>query len=48
MANHLLEKIFRRFPQIIPEISDIVLKIMQKDRDQCLEYLNAIIESEKN
>jgi hypothetical protein len=37
MANSLIERIFRRFPSIIPEVSEVIIRIMQHDRDVTME-----------
>jgi hypothetical protein len=43
-----VEKIFQRFPSMIPEIMDIIIKSLSKDRDRAREVVEAIIDSEQN
>lgn len=46
MAQAIVEKIFQRFPSMIPEIMDIIVKCLSKDRDRAREVVEAIIDSE--
>jgi hypothetical protein len=43
-----VDKIFQRFPSLIPEIMDIIIKSLSKDRDRAREVVEAIIDSEQN
>lgn len=43
-----MDKIFQRFPSMIPEIMDIIIKSLSKDRDRAREVVEAIIDSEQN
>ena len=43
-----MEKIFQRFPTLIPEIMDIIIKCISKERDQAREIVESIIDSEQN
>lgn len=48
MAQAIVEKIFQRFPSMIPEIMDIIVKCLSKDRDRAREVVEAIIDSEQH
>jgi uncharacterized protein (DUF169 family) len=48
LANSIVEKIFLRFPSLRPEIMDIILNILQRERDHTRELVEAIIDSEQN
>lgn len=48
IAHTIVEKIFQRFPSLIPEIMDIIIKSLSKDRDRAREVVEAIIDSEQN
>ena len=44
----MVEKIFQRFPGMMPEIMDIIVKQLSKDRDRAREAVEALIDSEVN
>ena len=44
----MVEKIFQRFPGMMPEIMDIIVKQLSKDRDRAREVVEALIDSEVN
>ena len=46
IASSIVDKIFQRFPTMIPEIMDIIMKDLNKNRDRCREVVEAIIDSE--
>ena len=46
IAAGIVEKIFQRFPTMIPEIMDIIVKVLSKERDRAREVVEAIIYSE--
>jgi len=48
IASSIVEKIFQRFPSMIPEIMDIIVKVLNKERDHAREVVEAIIDSEQN
>ena len=48
MAAGIVDKIFQRFPTMIPEIMDIILKCLNKERDHAREVVESIIDSEQN
>jgi len=48
LAQGIVEKIFQRFPSMIPEIMDIIVKCLSKERDRAREVVEAIIDSEQH
>lgn len=48
IANMLVNKIFQRFPQMIPEITDIITRTLSADRDRAREVVEYLIDSEEN
>lgn len=46
MASGIVNKIFQRFPTMIPEIMDIIVKALSKEREKTREVVEAIIDSE--
>ena len=48
IAHGIVDKIFQRFPQMIPEIMAIIIKVLSTERDQAREIVEAIIDSEQN
>jgi len=48
IASGIVEKIFQRFPSMVPEVMDIIVKVLQKERDNAREIVEAIIDSECN
>lgn len=43
-----MDKIFQRFPTMIPEIMDIIIKVLNIEREKTREIVEAIIDSEIN
>lgn len=48
LASGIVEKIFVRFPTIIPDIMEIITGVLQAERDKAREIVEAIIDSEQN
>ena len=48
IAHNSVDKIFQRFPTMIPEIMDIIIKALSKEREHTREIVEAIIDSEQN
>lgn len=46
LASGIVNKIFQRFPSMIPEIMDIIVKTLSKEREKTREVVEAIIDSE--
>lgn len=48
IAGSIVDKIFQRFPTMIPEIMEIIIKVLNKERDHAREVVEALIDSEQN
>ena len=48
MAFSIVNKIFQRFPTMIPEIMEIIIKSLNKEREKSREVVEAIIDSENH
>ena len=48
IAHGIVDKIFQRFPTMIPEMMDIIIKAISKERENAREVVEAIIDSEQN
>jgi dynamin 1-like protein len=48
IAHGIVDKIFQRFPSMVPEIMDIIVKVLSAERDRAREVVEAIIDSEQN
>ena len=48
MAQGIVEKIFQRFPSLIPELMDIITTVLQTERDKCRDLVEAVIDAEQN
>jgi hypothetical protein len=48
IAHGIVDKIFQRFPTMIPEIMDIIIKVLNVEREKTREIVEAIIDSEQN
>lgn len=48
MAQGIVEKIFSRFPSMIPEVMDIITQVLQAERDKSRDIVEAVIDSEQN
>lgn len=48
IAHGIVDKIFQRFPTMIPEIMDIIIKVLNIEREKTREIVEAIIDSEIN
>jgi len=46
IAQGNVDRIFQRFPSIIPEIMDVIIKVISSERDHAREICEAIIDSE--
>ena len=44
----IVSKIFQRFPTMIPELMEIIIKALQKERDHARDIIEAVIDSEQN
>ena len=48
IAGGIVERIFQRFPTMISEVMDIITTVLQKNRDEAREIVEAIIDSENH
>jgi dynamin 1-like protein len=48
IASTIVNKIFQRFPQMVPEIMDIIVRCLSADRDRAKEVVEYLIDSEEN
>lgn len=48
IAQGNVDRIFQRFPSLIPEIMDVIVRVISKERDHAREICEAIIDSEQN
>jgi len=47
IASGIVEKIFQRFPSMIPEMMEIIIKVLSKERERTREVVEAILDSEQ-
>jgi len=48
MAQGIVERIFARFPTMIPDVMDIIVTCLQGERENTRKIVEAIIDSEQN
>jgi len=48
IAHSIVDKIFQRFPTMIPEIMEIIVKVLSTEREHAREIVEALIDSEQN
>ena len=48
IANSIVSRIFQRFPTMINEIMDVIVKTLGRERDATLELVEAILDSEQH
>jgi vacuolar protein sorting-associated protein 1 len=48
LAQTIVDKIFMRFPSLKPEIMDIIVNILQRERDHTRELVEQVIDAEQN
>jgi hypothetical protein len=48
MAQCIVDKIFSRFPSLIPEVMDIITTVFQEEREKTRALVEAVIDSEQN
>jgi hypothetical protein len=48
MAQGIIEKIFSRFPSLIPEVMDIIITVLQEEREKTRALIESIIDAEQN
>ena len=48
MAQGIVDRIFSRFPTMIPEVMDIIVTVLQDEREKTRALVESIIDSEQN
>ena len=48
MAQGIIDRIFSRFPALIPEVMDIIINVLQDEREATRVILESIIDAEQN
>lgn len=48
MSHGIVERVFQRFPALIPEVIDVITQVHTQERDKCREIVEAIIDAEQN
>ena len=46
LCQGIVDRIFQRFPTMGPEIMDIIIKVLSKERERTREVVESIIDSE--
>jgi len=46
MAQGIVDRIFSRFPSLIPEVMDIIITVLQEEREKTRVIVESIIDSE--
>ena len=47
IAAGIIDKIFQRFPSMITEMMEIIIRCLSKERERCREVVEAILDSEE-
>jgi len=48
MAQGIVDRIFSRFPTMIPEVMDIITTVLQDEREKTRNIVESIIDAEQN
>ena len=48
MAQGIIDRIFSRFPSLIPEVMDIIITVLQDEREKTRAIVESIIDAEQN
>lgn len=48
MAQGIVDKIFARFPTMIPEVMEIISTVLQDEREKTRSVVESIIDAEQN
>jgi hypothetical protein len=48
MAQGIVDRIFSRFPTMIPEVMDIITTVLQDEREKTRVLVEQIIDAEQN
>ena len=47
IASGIIEKIFQRFPSMVTEMMEIIVRCLSKERERTREVVEAILDSEE-
>jgi vacuolar protein sorting-associated protein 1 len=48
MAQGIVDRIFSRFPSLIPEVMDIIITVLQDEREKTRVLVEQLIDAEQN
>ena len=48
IAQSIVDRIFIRFPSMIPEVMDVIIQVLQGEREKCRQIVEAVIDAEQN
>ena len=48
LAGQIVERVFRRCPSIRPDVMDIIVEVLQEQRDKTRELVEAVVDAEQN
>lgn len=48
MAQGIVDRIFARFPSLIPEVMDIIINVLQEEREKTRALVESVIDAEQN
>jgi hypothetical protein len=48
MCQGIVDKIFQRFPSMIPEVMDIIVNVLQEEREKTRIIVESLIDAEQN
>lgn len=48
MAQGIVDRIFARFPTLVPEVMDIILNCLQEEKERTRAIVESIIDAEQN
>ena len=48
MCQGIVDKIFQRFPSMIPEVMDIIINVLQEEREKTRIIVESLIDAEQN
>jgi hypothetical protein len=48
MAQGIVDKVFVRFPTIIPDVMEIITTVLGEERDKCRDLIEAVLDAEQN
>ena len=45
LAKETAQKVFSRFPQMVPEMMDIITHVLQEEKESCREMIEMVIDA---